>query len=131
MIAIDTNVLLRLLLRDDEAHYDRAAALMKTHTGKATAVVCAVTLAEVIWVLSKLKKVPKPALIRTMKNLLSREQLHIPDAEALHLAIQRYRTGSADLPDYFIAELNAKEGGTPTYTFDEKAARSDLFELVP
>lgn len=131
MIGLDTNILLRFLLRDDEAQYVRACAVMGARSAQNPAVVCSVVLAEVIWVLSKLKKIPKVRLAQTMENFLSREQLHIPDAKILHRALQHYRTGCADLPDYFIAELNAVNGGAPTYTFDKNAARSELFTMVP
>jgi len=131
VIGVDTNILLRFFLRDDAIQSPRAVAFMQARSEADPATVSAVTLAEFIWVLRRSRKAPKERLIATMDAMLTYRELHVPDAEALHRALRRYEDGDADLPDYFIAELNAAEGGAPTYTFDARAAREPQFAPVP
>jgi predicted nucleic-acid-binding protein len=45
--------------------------------------------------------------------------------------MQRFEAGRADFADYLIGLSNREEKAQITFTFDAKAAQSDLFATVP
>jgi predicted nucleic-acid-binding protein len=129
LIGIDTNVLVRLCVRDNP---DQVKAALKLLSGAPTASirVSVVVLAELTWVLLRRYRIDKAALIATMESLLSRAELNIEGRSAVMLALRWYREGNADFADYLIAALNRDAGATPTYTFDEQATSSPAFALM-
>jgi predicted nucleic-acid-binding protein len=131
LIGVDTNLLLRFVLRDDPAQYERARAVMAARTEADPACVCAVVLAEFFWTLRRLRRVSKAETLSFGRALLATRAVHLPDAAALFRALDRYEAGPADLVDYLIGELNAAAGAERTLTFDARAAGSPPFAPVP
>lgn len=131
MTGIDTNLLLRFILRDDPAQFERARAVMAARTEADPACICSVVLAEFFWTLRRLRRVPKSELIGFARALLASREVHLPDAAALFSALQQYEAGAADLVDYLIAALNSAAGASHTLTFDARAALSPPFAPVP
>ena len=129
MIGLDTNVLVRLCVRD---HPDQVEAALRLLSGvpPASVRVSVVVLAELTWTLLRRYRLDKAALIATVEGLLSRVELDIEGRGAVMTALRWYRGGNADFADYLIAALNREAGAAPTYTFDERAASSSAFALV-
>jgi predicted nucleic-acid-binding protein len=129
LIGLDTNVLVRLCVRD---HPDQVEAALKLLSGASPASirVSVVVLAELSWTLLRRYRLDKAALIATVESLLSRVELDIEGRAAVMTALRWYRSGKADFADYLIAALNREAGATPTYTFDERAASSSAFALI-
>jgi predicted nucleic-acid-binding protein len=129
LIGVDTNVLVRLCVRDNP---DQVAAALKLLSGAPAASirVSVIVLAELTWTLLRRYRLDKVALIATMESLLSRVELNIEGRSAVMVALRWYREGNADFTDYLIAALNREAGATPTYTFDEQATSSPAFVLV-
>ncbi len=68
MIAIDTNVLLRYLLEDDEAQFEKANALIR---GQHPVLITDIVLAETIWALrGKRYNLNKKALCTVIRELI-------------------------------------------------------------
>jgi predicted nucleic-acid-binding protein len=129
LIGVDTNVLVRLCVRDNADQVDAALKLL-SGAGRASVRVSVIVLAELTWTLLRRYRLDKAALIATMESLLSRVELNIEGRSAVMVALQWYRQGNADFADYLIAALNREAGATPTYTFDEMATSSPAFALV-
>jgi predicted nucleic-acid-binding protein len=129
LIGIDTNVLVRLCVRDDTNQVEAALRLLYG-APPASVRVSVVVLAELAWTLLRRYKLEKAALIAIMESLLARVELDIEGRSAVMTAIRWYRAGNADFADYLIAALNREAGATPTYTFDERAASSLPFALI-
>jgi predicted nucleic-acid-binding protein len=129
LIGLDTNVLVRLCVRD---HPDQVEAAVRLLSGASpTSVrVSVVVLAELAWTLLRHYRLDKTALIETVESLLSRVELDIEGRSAVMTALQWYHVGNADFADYLIAALNREAGAAPTYTFDEQATSSPAFALV-
>ena len=69
MIAFDTNVLLRLLLNDDARQSGQAQALVDQAVFRSDKVLLPdIVLCEMEWVLSSVYKVPKAAIIETLRR---------------------------------------------------------------
>jgi predicted nucleic-acid-binding protein len=129
LIGLDTNVLVRLCVRDDSTQVEAALRLL-SGAPPASVRISVVVLAELAWTLLRRYRLEKVALVSIMEDLLSRVELDIEGRSAVMMATHWYRTGNADFADYLIAALNREAGATSTYTFDERAASSAAFVLV-
>ena len=124
MIAIDTNVLLRYLLKDDEAQAERARRVIE---GGERVLITDVVLAETVWTLAGRRyRATRTDLIDLVHNLLQDANLRFEDDEVVWSALQAYRRTEADFADALIvckAEKLAAEGDglSAVYTFDDIA----------
>lgn len=77
---IDANVMLRYLVRDVEDQYQRAAAVMEAvQDGRALVLCEPVTLAEVVWVLSKVYGFAPRQVSEGLLPIAEAESFHIPN----------------------------------------------------
>ncbi len=91
MIAIDTNVLLRYLLWDDEAQSVKADRLIN---GSAPVLITDVVLTETLWTLKGKKyKVDKTALIAVVNSLFEEPNICVEDGQTVWRALNDYRHG--------------------------------------
>ena len=119
MIGLDTNVLVRLLMGDDEDQSRRAEALVVAAADRGEPMfVSHVVLCEVTWVLSSVYRVPKAVLLDTLADVLRTAQFVIEDPEVAARALRRCRQGKADFADYIIAERAIEAGCERVATFD-------------
>jgi predicted nucleic-acid-binding protein len=131
MIGLDTNVLLRLFVEDDAAQSDRARRHVGAMTVDEPCVINSVVFAEFAWALAKKMKQKRTEVARLLEAVLSADDLHIPDRRAAERALAAYRSGKADFPDYFLAEINLELGCASTATFDLAALDHSAFSSVP
>ena len=124
MIAVDTNVLLRYLLRDDDAQAERARHLFER---AARILITDVVLAETVWTLTGLRYgATKADLIAVVDNLLQEPNVRFEDDEVIWSALQAYRETDADFAGTLIV-YKAQETATlgngldAVYTFDAAA----------
>ena len=95
MIVLDTNVLLRYLLHDDEAQAVRADAIFG---GAETVLITDVVLAETVWTLSGRKyRLARAELVAVLERLFSEPSIRFEDGQVVWRALQAYRnTAPAD-----------------------------------
>jgi len=137
LIAVDTNVLLRYLLWDDERQAIKADHLMN---GPAAVLITDVVLAETLWTLKGKKYgLPKPALIGVVLALFAETNVRFEDGPTVWKALHDYRQAkpvkvgrkkrAADFPDVLLvhkARYSAMTRGEPLdaiYTFDAAARK--------
>ena len=131
MIAIDTNVLLRYLLRDDEAQAARADAVFEVAE---TVLITDVVLAEAVWTLAGRRyRLGKAELAAVLERLFGERNVRFENDQAVWRALHAYKsTGSpkgAGFADSLIvfkalqAASDAGEALTGVYTFDEAMQR--------
>ena len=130
MIGLDTNVLLRLFMTDDPWQSDRARRFVDAATVDEACVVNSVVLAEFARTLARAFK-KGAEVARLIAEVLSADDIEIPNRRAAEGALSAYRSGKADFPDYFLAEINAELGCASTATFDGDALDSPAFSPVP
>jgi predicted nucleic-acid-binding protein len=131
MIGLDTNVLLRLFIEDDPAQCKRARRFVDAATVDEPCLVNQVVLAEFAWALAKKMKSNRAEVAHLIEEVLSADDLNIPQRRAAQGALAAYRAGKADFPDYFLAAINAELGCASTATFDGAALDSPAFSPVP
>ena len=90
MIAVDTSVLLRYLLHDDEAQAARADAVFDAGE---TVLITDVVLAEAVWTLSGRKyRLAKSELVAVLERLISEPNIRFEDDQVVWRALQAYRS---------------------------------------
>jgi predicted nucleic-acid-binding protein len=118
MRAIDTNVLVRLLARDDAAQAAAADAFVAPG-----AWVSHLVLAETLWVLDSVFQRSAAQLASAIEMLLSHRQLVLQDAETVTAALASFKQRpSIGFSDCLVLEIARKAGHLPLGTFDKALA---------
>ncbi len=132
MVGLDTNVLVRLLTRDDAAQLRRAEALVRTRCRPDDpGWISLVVLCELVWVLEGAYGYAKADIARALEALLRMPSLQVEHEPLVAKAIRAWRGASFDFADAVIAVRNRNEGCVTTHTFDRKAAKQEGFSPVP
>ena len=119
MRAVDTNVLVRLLARDDP----RQAAAAESFVGGG-AWVSHLVLAETTWVLSAVFARSSAQIAEAIGHLLEHETLVVQDPDVVALALAQMKTKPAlGFSDCLILEVARKAGHLPLGTFDRALGR--------
>ena len=123
MIALDTNLLARLLLKDDAAQHARVKALLRTNQVFTAPVT---VFLELVWVLEA-NGVDCPDICRGISLLLGLENFAPPDAQAVRQALRAYEQG-VDFADALHFVLSGSDQTLLTFdkTFVRKAAKLGL-----
>lgn len=119
MIALDTNVLVRFLVEDDEAQSAAAAALIEEAlSAREGLFVSDIVVCETVWVLTAAYKVKRPAVIAILRDLLRAKQLVFSAPDSLSRALDAFASGRGDFADYLIREHARAAGFDQVATFD-------------
>ena len=115
MRAVDTNVLVRLLARDDRK---QTAAAEKFVADGAWA--SHLVLAETVWVLSAVYERTPRQLIAALEMLLTHRQIAVQEADVVAAALGHFKRKPAiGFSDCLILEIARKAGHTPLGSFDK------------
>ena len=121
MRAVDTNVLVRLVTRDDP----RQAASADSFIAKG-AWVSLLALTEAIWVLAAVYQRNAAGIATAVDMLLNHEQLVIQDSDAVAAALDLFRSRpSLGFSDCLMLQVARKAGHLPLGTFDRGLGRID------
>lgn len=135
MIAVDTNVLLRYLIRDDQVQAEKSQKLIN---GSEKVLITDVVITETIWVLTgKRYQLPKDKIVDVIHALFAEKNIQFEDPQAVWCALKDYvnaspikvkgKTKQADFPDALIINKAKRYGQInnikvhPIYTFDKAA----------
>jgi predicted nucleic-acid-binding protein len=121
MRAVDTNLLVRLLVRDDADQVHAAEAFVSKG-----AWVSHLVLAETLWVLDAVYNRSPAQIARAIDRLLNHRELTLQDADVVALALDRFRSRpSLGFSDCLVLEIARKAGHLPLGTFDRNLAKLD------
>ena len=137
MIAVDTNVLLRYLLQDDQVQAEKSQKLIN---GSQKVLITDVVLTETIWVLTgKRYQISKDKIVDVIHALFAEQNIQFEDPQAVWCALKDYvnappikvkgKTKQADFPDALIINKAKRYGQInnikvhPIYTFDKAAQK--------
>jgi predicted nucleic-acid-binding protein len=121
MRAVDTNVLVRLITRDDP----RQAASADAFVAKG-AWVSLLALTEAIWVLAAVYQRNAANLATAVDMLLNHEQLVVQDSDAVAAALDLFRSRpSLGFSDCLMLQVARKAGHLPLGTFDRGLGKVD------
>ena len=130
MIAVDTNVLVRYLVRDDRGQAEAARALLQSVTAEKPAYACREVVVELVWVLERAYGYSRDRIATILEELVATEGLVVEAADDVARAAFRYRSGGAGFSDLMVLAAAQRIGALPLYTFDRKAARLEAVELL-
>ena len=123
MIALDTNVLVRYLVRDDVQQAEAARTLLESLTAERPGYVCREVTVELVWVLERAYRYSRDQIATILEELVATEGLVIEEADDVARGAFRYRAAGAGFSDLMILAAAERSGAHPLYTFDQKAAR--------
>lgn len=131
MIGLDTNIVVRYLVQDDDDQAKIANRIFeKELSRKNKGNICLIVLCEIVWVLMRCYKQKKEKIIEVVKTLLLADSLEIDSRDAVWKALREFECGEADFSDYLIAHIHREHGASLTLTFDHKAATCPSFRLA-
>lgn len=128
MIALDTNLLVRLLVNDDDAQAAKVEAWLSKQAPPAW--VDHVVLCELAWVLERSYNYPRSDVNAGIAALLNYKSLKVESPELVRQALALHASQSADFSDYLLAARAQAAGYSPVLTFDKKTAKSVTHELL-
>ncbi len=121
MTGLDTNVLVRYLVQDDQAQSRIANELMSGLTSENPGFVGLIVLAELYWVLSRSYRLPREEILQTIEELASVDAIVVQDYPMLMRALGEARKG-ADFADALAVDAANRAGCSEFVTFDRRAA---------
>ena len=126
MRSVDTNVLVRLVTRDDAKQVAAAEGFVARG-----AWVPHLVLAEATWVLMSVYDRGPEAIATAIEMLLNHQHLTLQDPDVVTAAVERFRQRPAlGFSDCLVLEVARKAGHTPLGTFDRNLARLDGVERL-
>lgn len=128
MIAIDTNVLVRVVVDDPGApeQCQQARELLLTH---GSAWIAEIVLIETVWVLESAYGFSKTETLNVIERIRENPALKFEVIDRLDSALVLYRNSNADFADVLILAA-AMQQQVILYTFDRKLARLDGTQRV-
>ena len=121
MRAVDTNVLVRLITRDDR----KLVVSAEEYVSKG-AWVSHLVLAETSWVLDSVYDRTREDIAKAVEMLLNHEHLTLQDQDVVEAAVERFRRHKGlTFSDVLVLEIARKSGHIPLGTFDRNLARLD------
>lgn len=132
MIALDTNLVVRLIVSDDPKQTALTERLLREAFEQGeTCFISDPVLCETEWVLDRSYKVPCGEILSALRNLLARRSLFTFESpEALGKALDDYQQGKADFSDFLIGAKAQALGARTTFTFDRVLSRHQGYSLL-
>jgi predicted nucleic-acid-binding protein len=128
MIAIDTNVLVRVIVEDTgQSEQTKIARELVKNAQKVY--VTQIVQVECTWVLAKVYKIGKPSLLNVLEHLLNNPDYILQRSETFETALDLFLQSQADFADCLIlAESHYAE--TILHTFDKRLGKHSDTKLL-
>ena len=128
MIALDTNVLVRFLVADDEEQNRRATELIEAAIQKEDALyISDIVLVETVWVLSRSYQFSRQEISEVLHKLLAARHLVFSAPDQIARALSAFEQGSGGFADYLIREHAHHFGCASMATFDQALLKENGF----
>ena len=128
MKAVDTNVLVRFLIQDDEIQTQIVTQILsEAEEAKQPLFVSQAVVLELIWVLKSAYEVSRQDILLSINELLSMSALEFQGQQIVRDFVTASHDNTYDLSDLLISQVAKGQGCDTTLTFDKKASKSPLF----
>jgi predicted nucleic-acid-binding protein len=126
MRAVDTNVLVRLVTRDDRKQVAAAESFVSKGAWVSTLV-----LIEAVWVLAAVYELTHAEISTAIDMLLHHRDLTVQESDSVAAALEQYRSRPAlGFSDCLVLEVARKAGHLPLGTFDRDLSKLDGAERL-
>lgn len=130
MIALDTNVLVRLLAQDDPNQSKAVEDLINGLSEEEPGFICREAIVELVWVLERAYKLGRAQIVPAIEGLLSSRELIVEEAERVGEALALYAAGKPGFSDQMILAAARASESKVLVTFDQSLAKSDGAQLL-
>ncbi|MGH7504947.1 MAG: PIN domain-containing protein [Longimicrobiales bacterium] len=131
MIGLDTNVVVRFLVRDDAGQFNRArACIEQAMRGGDDLFLNRIVICELVWVLESAYAYRRTEIADALETILLTKEFVVEDRGSVWSALARYRASKGDLSEYLLAETSAAYDCALTVTFDRSLRGEDDFEVL-
>ena len=120
--ALDTNILLRFVMRDDETQFAKASGFLGSRTPDDPAFISLIVLVEFVWTLRQRYGLGRSEILSLVTTLLVTRELALEDEDELSMIIADAERG--ELADHLISYCARRAGCSSTVTFDQGAAKA-------
>lgn len=126
MRAVDANVLVRLITRDDDAQVSAAEAFVRKG-----AWVSHLVLAETTWVLTSAYELDHDQIATSIGMLLNHAEISVQDPDVVLAALEQYRARpKLGFSDCLVLEVARRAGHLPLGTFDRALGKLEGTERL-
>jgi predicted nucleic-acid-binding protein len=126
MIALDTNVVVRLLVEDEPLQCARARRLVEGAEARGEPLWLAdVVWCETVWVLESCYRLPREAIAAALQRLARARQVVLQSPDQVASALASFGSGGPDFADYLILEQAKAAGCDQLATFDRRLLALD------
>jgi predicted nucleic-acid-binding protein len=130
MTGLDTNILIRYMLRDDPGQSPRAEKLMEQLTESDPGFISVVVVVETAWVLEHVYKFADHEIAAAIERMLQIDVLVVEHRLEVYLAIAALKQRQGHFADALIGAISRRAGCRRILTFDRKASRLPGFKLL-
>ena len=131
MKAIDTNILIRFLVGDDKEQAKKVYTIFKkAESEKESLFVPLLVILEMIWVLESVYDIRRTEILDSISDLLLMPIFKFEQPATLQQFIHSAKGNKYDLSDLLIAHSAKTNGCEAVLTFDKKASKFHLFEIL-
>lgn len=131
MASLDTNVLVRLLVKDDQRQLAQVRSVIREASQRGEMFYVPITVVlELEWVLRSRYGMKRLTILSALVALLETRELRFQFEPAIERAIEHFRRGAADFADCIHLGLSGADGELPLVTFDRKASRMAGAQLI-
>lgn len=131
MKGLDTNVLVRYLVKDDKKQAEKASAYLRKSTASGeNCFINTIVLCELVWVLESAYDYGKQEIADVLEKILVTKQFEIESKDIARQAMHDYRRGSGDFADYLIGRINQVRGCDVTASFDRTLKTASSFIVL-
>ncbi len=131
MKGLDTNILVRFLVGDDENQAEKVYKIFKkTEAEKKELFVPVLVVLELIWVLESAYGISRSEILDSIDSLLLMPIFKFENIKTLQNFILSASENKLDLSDLLIAHSASAHNCETVLTFDKQASKFKIFELV-
>lgn len=123
MIAVDTNLVVRLFV-DDEQSREQALLVRDFLRYHDCIYIGQIVQIELVWVLESCYHFDKETIIKILQIMYERNDFALQNPQQFHQALQYFKTGNADFSDYLIV-ADSQKNGLQFFTFDKKLSKAE------
>lgn len=119
--SVDTNILLRLLIKDDDIKRKACERLLEKAKRKEVYLyILPIVVMEVVWVLEKYYKLDRKTVRELTEAIMNTPELHIEMEDVFRKALRLYEEKNVKFADAVIGYWGLEKGLSIVYTYDER-----------
>ena len=119
--SVDTNVLLRLLIKDDDIKKKACERLLeKAKLKEIHLYILPIVVMEIVWVLEKYYKLDRKTVRELAEAVMNTPELHIEMEDVFRKALRLYEEKNVKFADAVIGYWGLENDISIVYTYDER-----------